>query len=122
VHDCEQLGAACACTLAPHARTSSAWQLGTGWAAGAQPSCCCARLAASQVIPLVGGVDVTPIVWVALISFFSEILLGPQVRPRLAGCQADWRGRAAVGCGPGGSWLPGSEACWATVWKWVAGY
>lgn len=31
-----------------------------------------------NVIPLVGGVDVTPIVWVALISFFNEILLGPQ--------------------------------------------
>lgn len=30
------------------------------------------------VIPLVGGVDITPIVWVALISFFNEILLGPQ--------------------------------------------
>lgn len=25
-----------------------------------------------------GGVDVTPIVWVALISFLNEILLGPQ--------------------------------------------
>ena len=31
-----------------------------------------------KIVPLVGGVDVTPIVWVALISFFSEILLGPQ--------------------------------------------
>jgi YggT family protein len=31
-----------------------------------------------SVIPLVGGVDITPIVWVALISFFNEILLGPQ--------------------------------------------
>lgn len=31
-----------------------------------------------QVIPLVGGVDVTPIVWVAVISFLNEILLGPQ--------------------------------------------
>jgi YggT family protein len=31
-----------------------------------------------NVIPLVGGVDVTPIVWVGLISFFNEILLGPQ--------------------------------------------
>jgi YggT family protein len=30
------------------------------------------------VIPLVGGVDVTPIVWVGMISFFNEILLGPQ--------------------------------------------
>lgn len=34
--------------------------------------------ATRSVIPLVGGVDVTPIVWVALISFFNEILLGPQ--------------------------------------------
>lgn len=32
----------------------------------------------AQVVPLVGGVDVTPIVWVGLISFFNEILLGPQ--------------------------------------------
>lgn len=31
-----------------------------------------------KVIPLVGGVDITPIVWVGLLSFFSEILLGPQ--------------------------------------------
>jgi hypothetical protein len=31
-----------------------------------------------QVIPLVGGVDITPIVWVGLLSFFNEILLGPQ--------------------------------------------
>lgn len=34
--------------------------------------------ATRNVIPLVGGVDVTPIVWVAMISFFNEILLGPQ--------------------------------------------
>jgi YggT family protein len=34
--------------------------------------------ATRAVIPLVGGVDVTPIVWVGLISFFNEILLGPQ--------------------------------------------
>ena len=26
----------------------------------------------------VGGVDVSPIVWVALLSFVNEILLGPQ--------------------------------------------
>jgi hypothetical protein len=31
-----------------------------------------------KVIPPVAGVDITPIVWVAIISFFSEILLGPQ--------------------------------------------
>ncbi len=30
------------------------------------------------MIPLVGGVDVTPIVWVGLLSFLNEILLGPQ--------------------------------------------
>jgi YggT family protein len=34
--------------------------------------------ATRKVVPLVGGVDVTPIVWVALLSFVSEILLGPQ--------------------------------------------
>lgn len=31
-----------------------------------------------KVIPIVGGLDVTPIVWVALLSFINEILLGPQ--------------------------------------------
>ena len=31
-----------------------------------------------KVIPSVGGVDITPIVWVALLSFANEILLGPQ--------------------------------------------
>lgn len=31
-----------------------------------------------KVIPLVGGVDITPIIWVGLLSFFNEILLGPQ--------------------------------------------
>lgn len=34
--------------------------------------------ATRKIVPLVGGVDVTPIVWVALLSFFNEILLGPQ--------------------------------------------
>jgi YggT family protein len=34
--------------------------------------------ATRKVVPLVGGVDITPIVWVGLISFFNEILLGPQ--------------------------------------------
>ncbi len=31
-----------------------------------------------RAIPPVGGVDVAPIVWVALLSFCNEILLGPQ--------------------------------------------
>mmetsp|Transcript_39788 Transcript_39788/g.55255 ORF Transcript_39788/g.55255 Transcript_39788/m.55255 type:complete len:214 (+) Transcript_39788:99-740(+) len=31
-----------------------------------------------KLIEPVGGVDVSPIVWVALLSFFNEILLGPQ--------------------------------------------
>ncbi len=31
-----------------------------------------------KVILIVGGLDVTPIVWVALLSFINEILLGPQ--------------------------------------------
>ena len=31
-----------------------------------------------KVIPIVGGLDVTPVVWVALLSFINEILLGPQ--------------------------------------------
>ncbi|XP_015582584.1 protein COFACTOR ASSEMBLY OF COMPLEX C SUBUNIT B CCB3, chloroplastic isoform X2 [Ricinus communis] len=31
-----------------------------------------------KVIPPVGGVDVTPVVWFGLISFLNEILLGPQ--------------------------------------------
>ena len=30
------------------------------------------------VIPPVAGVDIAPLVWVAITSFFSEILLGPQ--------------------------------------------
>ena len=32
----------------------------------------------AQVIPPVAGVDISPLVWVAITSFFSEILLGPQ--------------------------------------------
>ncbi|KDP29870.1 hypothetical protein JCGZ_18445 [Jatropha curcas] len=31
-----------------------------------------------KVIPPVGGVDVTPVVWFGLLSFLNEILLGPQ--------------------------------------------
>eukprot|EP00955_Chlamydomonas_euryale_P020277 215144-Chlamydomonas_euryale.AAC.5 len=34
--------------------------------------------ATRKVVPLVGGVDVTPIVLVSVVSFFNEILLGPQ--------------------------------------------
>lgn len=31
-----------------------------------------------RLIPPVGGVDVSPIVWLALISLLNEVLLGPQ--------------------------------------------
>ncbi|EIE23645.1 hypothetical protein COCSUDRAFT_15230, partial [Coccomyxa subellipsoidea C-169] len=31
-----------------------------------------------RVIQPVGGVDISPIIWVALLSFINEILLGPQ--------------------------------------------
>ncbi|CAA6666983.1 unnamed protein product [Spirodela intermedia] len=31
-----------------------------------------------KVIPPLGGVDVTPVVWFGLISFLNEILVGPQ--------------------------------------------
>ncbi|KAK9691384.1 hypothetical protein RND81_09G194100 [Saponaria officinalis] len=31
-----------------------------------------------KVIPPVGGVDVTPVVWFGLLSFLNEILVGPQ--------------------------------------------
>ncbi|XP_073294594.1 protein COFACTOR ASSEMBLY OF COMPLEX C SUBUNIT B CCB3, chloroplastic-like [Primulina huaijiensis] len=31
-----------------------------------------------KFIPPVGGVDVTPVVWFGLVSFLSEILVGPQ--------------------------------------------
>ncbi|GMJ02855.1 hypothetical protein HRI_003954700 [Hibiscus trionum] len=31
-----------------------------------------------KVIPPLGGVDVTPVVWFGLVSFLNEILLGPQ--------------------------------------------
>ncbi len=31
-----------------------------------------------NLIKPVGGVDISPIIWVALLSFINEILLGPQ--------------------------------------------
>jgi len=31
-----------------------------------------------NIIKPVGGVDISPIIWVALLSFINEILLGPQ--------------------------------------------
>uniref|UniRef100_A0A0D9VAQ4 Protein COFACTOR ASSEMBLY OF COMPLEX C SUBUNIT B CCB3, chloroplastic n=1 Tax=Leersia perrieri TaxID=77586 RepID=A0A0D9VAQ4_9ORYZ len=34
--------------------------------------------ATRKVIPPVGGVDVTPVVWFAVVSFLNEILVGPQ--------------------------------------------
>jgi YggT family protein len=34
--------------------------------------------ATRKVIPPLGGVDVTPVVWFGLVSFLSEILVGPQ--------------------------------------------
>ncbi|KAK8587155.1 hypothetical protein V6N13_086160 [Hibiscus sabdariffa] len=34
--------------------------------------------ATRKVIPPLGGVDVTPVVWFGLVSFLNEILLGPQ--------------------------------------------
>ncbi|KAM1169827.1 hypothetical protein ACFX2G_020781 [Malus domestica] len=35
-------------------------------------------MATRKVIPPLGGVDVTPVVWFGLISFLNEILVGPQ--------------------------------------------
>ncbi|CAH9102696.1 unnamed protein product [Cuscuta epithymum] len=34
--------------------------------------------ATRKVIPPLGGVDVTPVVWFGLVSFLNEILVGPQ--------------------------------------------
>jgi YggT family protein len=34
--------------------------------------------ATRKLIPPLGGVDVTPVVWFGLVSFLSEILVGPQ--------------------------------------------
>ena len=35
-------------------------------------------MATRKVVPPFNGLDVSPIVWVALLSFVSEILTGPQ--------------------------------------------
>lgn len=35
--------------------------------------------ATRKVVPPFNGLDVSPIVWVALLSFLAEILTGPQV-------------------------------------------
>jgi uncharacterized protein YggT (Ycf19 family) len=37
-----------------------------------------------QLIPPVGGVDISPIIWFAFLSFSNEILVGPQVRRLVA--------------------------------------
>ena len=47
-------------------------------AAHASRSRCAHRMKALRMCTQVGGVDVSPIVWVALLSFVNEILLGPQ--------------------------------------------
>jgi YGGT family len=36
-----------------------------------------------RLIPPVGGVDISPIIWFAFLSFTNEILVGPQVRPKM---------------------------------------
>jgi YggT family protein len=56
-----------------------------------------------RVVPPVGGVDVTPIVWVAVLSFASEILLGPQGLLILVQRQQAAIGAAAGGMGGGGA-------------------
>jgi YggT family protein len=35
-------------------------------------------VATRKVIPPIGGVDITPIVWVAIVAFLREVLLGQQ--------------------------------------------
>ena len=37
-----------------------------------------------KLIPPIGGVDVTPVIWVGIISFFREILVGQQGLIKLA--------------------------------------
>ena len=31
-----------------------------------------------QIVPPIGGVDITPVIWIGLISFLREILVGQQ--------------------------------------------
>jgi len=37
-----------------------------------------------KVIPPIGGVDVTPVIWIGIISFLREILVGQQGLIKLA--------------------------------------
>ena len=37
-----------------------------------------------KVVPPIGGVDVTPVIWIGLISFLREILVGQQGLIKLA--------------------------------------
>ncbi len=37
-----------------------------------------------KFIPTIGGVDVTPVIWIGLISFIREILVGQQGLIKLA--------------------------------------
>lgn len=46
--------------------------------------------ATRKVIPPLGGVDVTPVVWFGLVSFLNEILIGPQGLLVLLSQQVSW--------------------------------
>tara|TARA_Y100001935_G_scaffold252585_1_gene256826 strand:- start:5 stop:220 length:216 start_codon:yes stop_codon:yes gene_type:complete len=37
-----------------------------------------------KIVPPIGGVDVTPVIWIGLISFLREILVGQQGLIKLA--------------------------------------
>ncbi len=37
-----------------------------------------------KIVPPIGGVDVTPVIWIGLISFAREILVGQQGLIKLA--------------------------------------